>query len=115
MTITNRHIRHDWQTWVDWKQNTVRTVCGVTTRQHLAGIPGITPQALIVDTAAGKRWGWCTKCVTRAFFENIMDEVTHPDIKDRYLTFRTVITPQYMAYLDARKAGAFSYKKFEEV
>jgi hypothetical protein len=113
--ISNRHIRHDWKTWVDWDQISVRTVCGVTTRMHLAGVPGITPQPPVVTTSAGKRWGWCTVCVMKAYFEQVPLDVVHPDIKERYITFRAVIYPQYTAYVEAKKAGKFSRKKFEEV
>lgn len=60
MLISNRHIRHDWKTFVDWPQISVRTVCKITTRQGLAGIPGITDQPQILP---GGRWGWCMRCV----------------------------------------------------
>lgn len=67
--ISSRHIRHDWKTWVDWEQQSVRTVCGVTTRRGLAGIPGITEQAQVVITKDKRLWGWCWPCVKETYEE----------------------------------------------
>lgn len=63
--IASRHIRHDFKTWVDWEQKSVRTLCGVTTRRHLAGIPAVNSQPIIV----GDLWGWCAGCVFTAYAE----------------------------------------------
>lgn len=65
MTITTRHIRHNWPEWVDWtEQKTVKSACGVRTTPKLSGIPGVTEQPLVVYDAAGvARWGWCARCV----------------------------------------------------
>lgn len=62
--ISTRHIRHDWQTFVDWEQKSVRSLCNVTTKRHLAGIPGITPQPSTVQTGDRVVWGWCMMCVS---------------------------------------------------
>lgn len=61
--IKGRHIRHDWQTFVVWEQKSVRTVCGVTSTFGMTGIPGVTPQAEVVEVNGKKYWGWCTRCV----------------------------------------------------
>lgn len=65
----SRHIRHDYKTWAEWEQSSVRTVCGVTTRHGLAGIPGITLQPQIVDKGDKRYWGWCWPCVRSAYNE----------------------------------------------
>lgn len=52
--ISNRHIRHDWQTFVNWDQNSVKTICGQKSQPRLSGIPGIT------DSPADS---WCPNCV----------------------------------------------------
>lgn len=61
--VGGRHVRHDWQTFVDWEQKSVRTVCGVTTRRHLAGVPGVTPQPQQIPVDGKVVWGWCPRCV----------------------------------------------------
>jgi len=65
LAISNRHIRHDWQTFVDWEQSSVKTVCGVKTRRHLAGVPGITEQPLVVSVGDKQAVGWCVQCAYR--------------------------------------------------
>ncbi len=101
--ISNRHIRHDWQTFVDWEQQSVRTMCGVTTRRHLAGIPGVTIQPQIVNTNAGKRWGWCTKCVVNTFAvaskASSSGEITSHTMKEMYRVSLLWMKPQNTEYL----------------
>jgi hypothetical protein len=90
--MINRHIRHDWQTFVDWEQKSVRTVCGVTTRRHLAGIPFITVQEPIVAVNGQQRYGWCVRCSTRVLkvcAESLTADVNgdvqlHPTIRGLY-------------------------------
>lgn len=66
--ISGRHVRHDWRTFVDWEQNSVKALCGVTTRRGLAGIPGITEQPRIVEAGPDKRWGWCAPCLREVMY-----------------------------------------------
>lgn len=63
--IARMHIRHDWQKWLLTEQKTVRTLCGKTTTNKLAGIPTISDQspALINKTTGEKLPGWCQVCV----------------------------------------------------
>jgi hypothetical protein len=74
VTISNRHIRHDWQTFVDWDQVSVRSLCGSTTRRGLAGIPGVTDQPAIVAVKDKQKWGWCSACLRSA-----MRTISHID------------------------------------
>lgn len=70
-----RHVRHDWQTWLD-KQNqkSVRTLCGITSTPAKSGIPGITAQDLTVtDSQQRIVYGWCTGCVATAL--NIQEKM----------------------------------------
>lgn len=61
MAISNRHIRHDWQTFHNWEQKSVRTLCGQKSSPRLCGIPGITIQPVKV----AQRPGWCPNCMHR--------------------------------------------------
>jgi len=67
--IKGRHIRHDWQTFVDWEQKSVMTACGMKSQRHLSGIPGITEQDPIVEVKGRSYWGWCPRCVNRVWQE----------------------------------------------
>jgi hypothetical protein len=67
MAIRGRHIRHDWQTFVDWEQQSVKAVCGAKTQRHLAGIPGITDQPAMVPVKGKTYYGWCSRCVGSVF------------------------------------------------
>lgn len=60
-----RHVRHDWKTWLDnQNQNSVRTLCGRTSKPDKCGIPGLTQQEIItVDSKGRKVWGWCVSCI----------------------------------------------------
>jgi hypothetical protein len=51
MTLKYRHVRAEWQQFVEWPYKKVSTLCGVKTAAHNAGIPGIT------DNEA-----WCQRC-----------------------------------------------------
>ena len=63
MAIAGRHVRHDWKTWVDDdRQKSVRTMCGRTSRRELAGVPGVTPQEVLVTVGDRKISGWCPQC-----------------------------------------------------
>lgn len=79
--ISTRHIRHDWQTWIDWEQKSVRSLCNVTTKRHLAGIPGITEQPQIVVVGDKKLWGWCAPCVVKAI--NVIESVDNASTDQR--------------------------------
>jgi len=87
MPIAGRHVRHDWQTFVDWEQVSVRTLCGRTTKQHLAGVPGVTKQPLVVSGGDKNMSGWCINCASRVnvLSRNIL-RVTDltDDIRNRY-------------------------------
>jgi hypothetical protein len=67
--ISTRHIRHDWKTFIDWDQRSVRTLCGRTSQQHLCGIPGVTEQPKIVEAGGKKKWGWCGMCIMSMMYE----------------------------------------------
>ena len=78
--ISNRHIRHDWQTFVDWPQTTVKSLCNVKTQPRLAGIPGITEQPPFVE----KKEGWCSQCCYKAYRQML-------DIPERLDTDSSVV------------------------
>lgn len=59
--IAGRHVRWDWQTFVEWPQKSARTLCGMTSQARLCGIPGITEQPQIV----GDKFGWCLRCIDK--------------------------------------------------
>lgn len=86
MAVGGRHIRHDWKTFVDWEQNSVRTCCGSTTKRHLAGIPGVTEQPEIVEAKDKKLWGWCMACVRSCWWElhQMEKEEIIPELKVMY-------------------------------
>ena len=113
--ITSRHIRHDWQTWVNWHQASVKAVCGVKTRPGLAGIPGITPQPQTVPMVGVTKWGWCMRCVveTVRVINGIesQKENMHPSVLALYEAASTEIFGQYLWYNEQREAGRrISYK-----
>jgi hypothetical protein len=94
MAVGGRHIRHDWKTFVDWHQVSVRTQCGATTKRHLAGIPGITPQPVIVYAGDKKVSGWCIRCAYSVHNEakSILD-YTHSPVTE-------YLVPLYQAVID---------------
>lgn len=54
LMINNRHIRHDWQTFVEWEQGSVKTMCMQKSKPRLSGIPGIT---------YNPGGSWCPNCI----------------------------------------------------
>lgn len=101
MAVGSRHIRHDFNTWVDWEQKSVRSVCGSTTKRHLAGVPGVTPQRQIVELPDRKVWGWCMRCVNGAWSpidNNANADDIDPRIKELYIEAREAIKEQRLWY-----------------
>jgi hypothetical protein len=84
--ITTRHIRHDYKTWVDWDQKTVRTLCGVTTQRRLAGIPGITEQPVLLSNGKVNILGWCIRCTNYMHREiiGLTPQVANTVVHDNY-------------------------------
>lgn len=98
--ITTRHIRHDWPEWIDWNnQKTVKSMCGVRTQPHLAGIPGITKQEAVVEVNGKRVWGWCTPCVknTWPYYmpPALTVDVTSPEILGLHVMARACLAQQY--------------------
>lgn len=115
MPVAGRHIRHDWQTFVDWEQKSVRTACGRTTSRHLAGIPGVTHQPEIVNVAGSAMVGWCVPCsvkVNKRAESALISENFHPYIKPMYESVLEVVAPIYDAY---RKRKEDTRKKREQM
>lgn len=101
MAVGSRHIRHDWNTFVDWEQKSVRTLCGSTTKRHLAGIPGVSEQPEIVQGKDKKLWGWCMVCV-RGLRSNEEDlSSADPRIVALHREAHATVKPQYEWWLDA--------------
>ncbi len=98
MPISGRHVRHDWQTFVDSEQLSVRTVCRKTASRHMAGIPGVTQQETFWrDDKDRVHSGWCIPCaheVYRVAF-CLRDTNLHPYIHAMYLD---VLDRTVMAY-----------------
>lgn len=96
-SIRNRHIRHDWQTFVDWEQKSVRTMCGVTTKRHLAGIPTVTTQDIFPEIDGKPRFGWCTRCVqaTMWVLKQTEDQYMLSSVKTLYAALSEEIFPEY--------------------
>lgn len=98
MAVGSMHIRHDYATWVDWEQKSVRSVCGVTTKRHLAGIPGITPQPPVVYPGDRTVWGWCMRCVNSAYSaiaNNAADLDIDQRVRSLYADAEQVLYSQY--------------------
>lgn len=105
MAVGGMHIRHDFNTWVDWEQKSVRTCCGMTTKRHLAGIPGLTMQPSVVETRDKKVWGWCMRCVNSAYgpIVNDSEDVTIDSrVRSLYADARKALQEQYL-WEQARK------------
>lgn len=103
MAVGGRHIRHDWKTFVDWEQVSVRTICGSTTKRHLAGIPGLTPQPVVVQTEDKKVSGWCVRCAYSTYLEadRVISRVSLPNqLVDLYTGVRLETSVAYEAYRD---------------
>jgi hypothetical protein len=106
MAVGGRHIRHDWKTWVDSEQKSVRTLCGATTKRHLAGIPGVTEQPEIVEINDKKYFGWCTRCAVSSWRELhnvVVDEDVHPYIRPMYDGMRVIIEPIVARYYEKQR------------
>lgn len=109
MTVSSRHIRHDWPEWVDWHtQKTIKTMCDVRSRPSLCGIPGITYQPETVEVNGKVKWGWCGRCVqaTWPYYmpPALTSEVTHPAIIELHQKAMAALAPQYRHYFDLRFA-----------
>lgn len=117
--IVSRHIRHDWQTWNDdQNQKTIRSICNVRTKPHLAGIPGVTSQPFWVTTKAGDvAFGWCWQC-SRIFARIIGTEVPPGVPAELYPVFeRAFVFAKVIRTLEKRNRenGISVYKTpFEE-
>lgn len=103
MAMAGRHIRHDWQTFVDWEQKSVRTVCGKTSTFNAVGIPGVTEQPEEVEVKGKKYFGWCTLCSVLAMrvAENAVTGRSgeiHPYILPMYQDVFRVTYPVYDVY-----------------
>lgn len=102
MAMAGRHIRHDWQTFVNWEQKSVRTVCRKTTTFNAVGIPGVTEQPEIVEVNGKKVFGWCTNCSVYAYrdaFPAYESQDMHPYIVPMYEGVFEIIAPIFQAYL----------------
>lgn len=108
---TGRHIRHDWKTFVNWEQVSVRTVCGMTSRQGLTGIPGITEQPRIVDN----KWGWCMRCVKSAVrdYDGIFPQIANTKVAPLYAGFIAEIQDQYGLNRVREAARDLAWRKME--
>lgn len=103
MVMAGRHIRHDWQTFVDWEQKSVRTVCGKTSTFNAVGIPGVTDQPEEVEVRGKKYFGWCTMCSVNVYVQadniwcNKSDDM-HPYIFPMYTDVLRILEPIYEAW-----------------
>lgn len=95
--ISNRHIRHDFYTWLDiGTTKTVKTVCGVRSRPGLVGIPTVTLQPPVVSRGGNVFWGWCPRCcylVYRHISSINFDAITSPAIANEYKELAFIIEP----------------------
>lgn len=100
--VKSRHIRHDYNTWVNWEQNTVSTLCGMKTRFRLAGIPGVTEQPQFVDVNGKRYYGWCPRCSKVAIGMlrtlELSGQWIEPDIEARYAKMSEEIFPIVSVY-----------------
>lgn len=102
MPMAGRHIRHDWQTFVDWEQKSVRTVCNKTSTFNAVGIPGVTDQPVEIEVGDKKYFGWCTRCSVVTYREasrvyGLSD--IHPYILPMYSDVMQVTLPIYLEYV----------------
>lgn len=110
MAMAGRHIRHDWQTFVEWDQKSVRTVCGRTSTFNATGIPGVTDQPQVVVVGDKRYPGWCTMCARLAYItagNALMSDSApdlHPYIVPMYEDVFVKTTDAHLAYL-ARQAA----------
>lgn len=54
MALKAKHVRSEWQTFVEWPYKKVSTLCGVKTAAHNTGIPGLNPDEI----------DWCLNCAS---------------------------------------------------
>lgn len=105
--IVGRHIRWDWQTFVEWEQKSVRTLCGVTSQARLCGVPTITEQPEIVKG----RWGWCGRCAVQAYriSEDFLINSSYDDstMRYHYESVNKLLRPYWHAWLEAQSKGRF--------
>jgi hypothetical protein len=106
--ITTRHIRHDWQKWIDdHDQKGVRVLCGARAKVGMAGIPGITEQDEIVQVGEnGTRYfGWCIRCVYIARLKFPKDYLSlDKRLYSLYEAFDKVVNhPDYVKYLQKHR------------
>lgn len=101
MAVAGMHIRHDWQTFVEWDQKSVRTLCRKTSAARLTGIPGVTDQPDVMEVGGKKIYGWCTLCAVDAYslIGDTLPENVHPYIYPMYLDVARITSPIYDAYM----------------
>jgi hypothetical protein len=114
MTVTTRHIRHDWTGWVDWQSNvqrTVKTVCGVRSQPHLCGIPGVTKQERVVRKTNGTTvWGWCDRCV-QLVWPFLNPPALNSDIAPQaILDLHSAAQREIVGHVWRRKLADYSYR-----
>ena len=94
MTLKYRHVRAEWQQFVEWPYKKVSTLCGVKTAAHNAGIPGLTDET-----------DWCPRCAL-----SVSRTVQGLDGKD-YMTNESVRTLYSQAWLAVQKTvGLMEFK-----
>lgn len=101
MAMAGRHIRHDWQTFVNWEQKSVRTVCGKTSTFNAVGIPGVTEQPEEVEVKGKKYFGWCTLCAVYSYqsaFKAYDGEDMHPYIIPMYEGLIAIVEPVFLEW-----------------
>ena len=113
--VKGRHIRHDWRTFNDRQdQNSVRTLCGVTSTPKASGIPTVTDQkAWIIDNEKDEQfWGWCWRC-TLAIMKCHDDlEHAHTYVQEMYNELLTnFIDPAFAAQKVFHRGDRTSYFK----
>ncbi len=111
MAMAGRHIRHDWQTFVEWDQKSVRTVCGKTSTFNATGIPGVSDQPDIVEANGKKVFGWCTSCAVEAYKMYVAVDIgsrfsdIHPYIRPMYDDVGRIVKPIYEAWASRQRAA----------
>lgn len=81
--MRNRHIRWDWNTWVEFERDKIKTMCGKTSSPKYCGIPGITSQRRLVTNSKGVlEPGWCPACCFQTYKAISSMEVVLPTINE---------------------------------
>lgn len=113
--VKGRHIRHDWRTFNDRQdQNSVRTLCGVTSTPKASGIPTVTAQkAWIIDNEKDEQfWGWCWRCTLVLLKCHDDLEYAHKYVQQMYFDLiENFISPATAAQKWALKSSDYSYYK----